>query len=110
LVLADMSRVPNPEQIFWWGSLVNGIATDIGGQTFFYLRNHPELKTQYITPGYCQDDPSLDFHPSEYEEFSVNGAVIALHYFRGSNWNHREPSYHIKKTEWLKKRLNLENI
>ena len=108
LVLADMNRLPDPEQIFWWGSLVNGIATDIGGQTFFYLKAHPDLKVTHIVPGYCQDDPTLDFHPSEYEEFSVNGKMIALHYFRGSNWNYREESYHQKKTAWLKRRLNLE--
>src|ERR1700733_7427156 len=103
LVLADMNRLPDPDKIFWWGSLVNGIATDIGGQTFFYLKAHPDLKVTHIVPGYCQDDPTLDFHPSELEEFSVNGKMIALHYFRGSNWNYREESYHQKKTAWLKR-------
>jgi hypothetical protein len=107
LVLADMSRLPEPETINWWGSLVNGIATDIGGQTYFYLKAHPELNPTLITPGYCQDNPELDFHPSEYEVFSVNGAPIALHYFRGSNWNYRSEEYHKLKTEWLKRSLKL---
>ena len=108
LVLADMSRLPDANEINWWGSLVNGIATDIGGQTFFYLKNHPDLKVTHITPGYCQDDPTLDFHPSEYEVFSINDKPVALHYFRGSNWNYRPDEYHEKKTAWLKRRLNLE--
>lgn len=107
LVLADMSRLPDPQDIFWWGSLVNGIATDIGGQTFFYLQNHPNLNPVLIQPAYCQDDPTLDFHPSEYEVFSVEEKPIALHYFRGSNWNRRSEDYHQKKTEWLKRRLAL---
>jgi hypothetical protein len=107
LVLADMSRLPDPNQIIWWGSLVNGIATDIGGQTFFYFKNHPDLKITHITPGYCQDDPTLDFHPSEYEVFSIDGKPIALHYFRGSNWDRKSEQYHIKKTAWLHQRLAL---
>jgi len=108
LVLADMSKLPDPEQIFWWGSLVNGIATDIGGQTYFYLKNHPDLKPTLIQPWYTQDNPGLDFHPSEYEVFAINDQSIAVHYFRGSNWDHKSSDYHIKKTAWIKQRLNLE--
>jgi hypothetical protein len=110
MVLADMSRLPDPLAINWWDSLVNGIATDIGGQTYFYLKAHPELNPTLITPGYCQDDPALDFHPSEYEVFSVDGTPIALHYFRGSNWNYRSEEYHKLKTAWLIKRLNLDEV
>jgi len=108
LVLADMSRLPDPLSINWWGSLVNGIPTDIGGQTYFYLKNHPELEPTYITPWYHEDDPEVDFHPAEYEIFAIADQPIALHYFRGSNWNGRSEEYHRKKTEWLKKQLNLE--
>ncbi len=107
LLLADMSKLPDPDQINWWGSLVNGIATDIGGQTYFYFKNHPDLKTTFITPGYCQDDASLNFHPSEYEIFSINEKPIALHYFRGSNWDYKSQQYHELKTKWLHERLAL---
>jgi hypothetical protein len=110
LVLADMSRLPDPDQINWWGSLVNGIATDIGGQTYFYLKAHPDLNPTLIQPWYHPDDPEVDFHPAEYEVFAIADKPIALHYFRGSNWNYRPEIYHKLKTAWLKKRLNLEEV
>ena len=108
MVLADIPRLPDPEQINWWGSKVNGIVTDIGGQTFFYLQNHPDLRAGFIQQRFTADDLTLDFHPSEYEIFSIDEKPIALHYLRGSNWNHRPADYHTLKTAWLKKRLNLE--
>jgi len=108
LVLADMPRVPDAQDINWWGSYVNGIATDIGGQTFFYLQAHPDLHPVFIQQFYKGDLPDVDFHPAEHEIFAVDDKPIALHYLRGSNWNYRSEEYHVKKTEWLKKRLNLE--
>jgi hypothetical protein len=105
LVLADMSRLPDAGTINWWGSDVNGIGTDIGGQTFFYLKAHPDLNPVLIAPWYRQDTPNADF---EHEILAVDNTPIALHYFRGSNWNQRPVEYHTKKTEWLKKKLNLE--
>jgi len=108
MVLADMSRLPDPGSINWWGSRVNGVLTDIGGQTFFYLKVHSDLNSTLIQQRFTEDDPTTDFHPSEYETFSISEKPIALHYLRGSNWNYRSQAYHIAKTEWLKKRLNLE--
>jgi hypothetical protein len=107
MVLADMSKLPDPETIFWWGSRVNGILTDIGGQTFFYLKAHPDLNPTLIQQRFTEDDPTTEFHPSEYEVFSIADRPIALHYLRGSNWNYRSEIYHKQKTEWLKKRLSL---
>jgi hypothetical protein len=102
LVLADMSRLPDPLSINWWGSKVEGIDTDIGGQTYFYLKNHPDLKPTLIQPWFKKEG---DF---EYEVFAINDQPIALHYFRGSDWNRLGSYFHTRKTEWLKKRLNLE--
>jgi hypothetical protein len=110
LVLADMKRLPDPGQINWWGGHVNNVITDIGGQTFFYFKAHPDLSPTFIQQRFVEDDPATDFHPSEYEVFSILDKPIALHYLRGSNWNYRPDSYHSAKTEWLKKRLNLEQV
>ena len=108
LVLADMSKLPNPEQINWWGSRVNGIDTDIGGQSFFYLKAHPELKPLLIEQRFIEDDTSVDFHPSEYEIILINNKPIGIHYLRASNWNYRSPEYHDLKTKWLIEKLNLK--
>ena len=108
LVLADMPRLPEPEKVNWWGSLVNGIATDIGGQSFFYLKAHPELNPTLIQQWFRQDDPETDFHPSEYEVIAIDDKPIGIHYLRASNWNHRSEDYHVKKTAWIIKKLGLE--
>jgi hypothetical protein len=107
MVLADMDRLPNPETINWMGSLVNGINTDGGGHTFFYLQEHPEF-VPTIHRRYIEYDPAVDFQPSDYEIFSIENAPVAIHYLRGSNWNNRSFDYHVKKTAWLRKRLGLE--
>ena len=105
LVLADMGRLPEPEKILWWGSKVKGIDTDIGGQSFFWLQAHPEIKFTAVQQWHREDVPETDFHPSDYEDIAINDKIIALHYLRASNWNHRPGGYHEKKTAWLKGRL-----
>lgn len=108
-VLADMSRLPEPGGINWWGGIVNGCDTDIGGQTYHYLKKYPEIKFFGIRPEFVADDPQLDFHPSEYEvlRFVPDEVAPFLHYFRGSNWNLREAEYHIKKEKWLRNILGV---
>jgi hypothetical protein len=108
LVLMDMAKLPNPETIDWMGSLVNGIPTDGGGQTFFYLKAHPEIVPTHIQRWHKPDDKTVDFHPADYEVLAINDKPIALHYLRASNWNNRSYDYHVKKTAWLRKRLGLE--
>lgn len=107
MVLADMQRLPDPGSINWWGSLVNGIATDIGGQTFFYLKAHPEINPTFIQQWHRPDDPDVDFHPADYEILAIEDKPVGIHYLRASNWNYRSPEYHVKKTEWIKTKLNL---
>src|SRR5271156_2185753 len=42
-LIANPSKLPSPETITWWPSIVEGSWTDTGGATFYYLREHPEL-------------------------------------------------------------------
>jgi hypothetical protein len=109
LVLMDMSKLPDPEQIIWWGSLVNGIATDIGGQTYFYLKAHPDLNPTLVQCWFKPDEPETDFHPTQYEVFAVDDKLFAVHYYRGSNWDQKNSEYHHKKTIWIKKKIGLED-
>lgn len=108
-VLADMSKVPEPSAINWWGGRINGCPVDIGGQTFHYFKKHPEIKFFGIRPEFVADDPALDFHPSEYEilRFVPDEKAIFLHYFRGSNWDLKSPGYHVQKEIWLRNILGV---
>lgn len=105
LVLVDVPKLPDAGTINWWGSYVNNIGTDIGGQTFFYLQAHPNLNPTLIEQWLKPDDPDVDFHPAEYEIIGIDGNPIGIHYLRGSNWNYRPWDYHEKKTAWITKRL-----
>jgi hypothetical protein len=109
LVLADIGKLPEPEKIFWWGGRVNGISTDIGGQSFFYLKQHPEVSPMFVQEWHRGDDPDVDFHPADYEILAIENKIVALHYFRASNWNHQSAEYHEKKTAWIKSKLNLDS-
>jgi|ERR1700693_325514 len=104
-VLFDMSKLPDPESMNWWCGRVEGVPVDVGGHTSLYLAAHPELKTLKLAFQHVQDDPETDFHPSDYAFLLIEGQPVFLHYYRGSNWNQQPSDYHIKKTEWLKKRL-----
>jgi len=101
---------PDKDQINWWCGMVDGIPVDVGGYTSQYLKKHLDLKIGLIHSQYIQDDPSLDFHPSDYEfiKLTENSNKSILHYRSGSNWNNRTREYHQQKTAWLKNQIGLE--
>ena len=81
----------------------------MGGQTFHYLNKYPDLKYFQLKTTYIADDPSCDFHPSNYEYFGINNIETILHYRGGSNWDMKPTDYHINKTGWLKNKLGIED-
>ena len=105
-VILDMAKLSNPETINWYCGKVNGVAVDVGGQTGHYLKSHPELKLLRVDFEHFDKFPVLDFVPSDYEIFSINGKETLIHYRSGSNWNHRTSEYHEKKLAWLKARVH----
>jgi len=95
----------------WWcGSLfpdypgMLGVPVDCGGQTYHYLKAHPEVDVESIGAGNVLDDDVCQAHPANYGEFSI-GEARFLHYRGGSNWDSKPAEYHRLKTEWLKWRL-----
>ena len=105
-VLADMATLPDPPTLNWWCGRIEGVPVDVGGQTYHYFQAHPELDVLSVRRQHSHyfDESQLDFHPADYDEFYLKDGTV-LHYRSGSNWNHRGPEYHIKKTAWLKKRI-----
>jgi len=113
LALLDMPRLPDAGAMSWWcGRLfpdrpgMLGVPVDCGGQTYHYLKAHPEVSVESIGVRHFPDDDSCPAHPADYHEFSLGEAKF-LHYRSGSNWNNRPDEYHRLKTEWLKRRLEV---
>lgn len=105
-VLADMSRLPDPETLNWWCGRVEGTPVDVAGQTYHYFQAHPDLDVvpiRRLHSGYL-DESACPVHPANYDEFYLKDGIV-LHYRSGSNWNLQVPDYHKKKTEWLKRRI-----
>jgi len=105
----NLNTIPNKENLDWWCGKVENIPVDVGGQTFHYLNKYPDLKYFQLKTTYIADDPSCDFHPSNYEYFGINNIETILHYRGGSNWDMKPTNYHINKTQWLKNKLGIEN-
>jgi len=107
LFLVDIPRLPNPKTLNWWWGEIDGAAVPTGGQTHHYLKENPDLDLARIRNMSVKDDPSCDFHPSDYEMFFIENEPTFLHYFAGSGWNGRSKEYHDKKTKWLKEKLGI---
>jgi len=105
IVLANLQSLPDKEKINWWCGRVKDIPVDVGGQTTMYLDEHPELKLLHIRVRHIPDEPTTNFHPSNYEIIWLEDQQAILHYRSGSNWNNMSPDYHVKKTRWLRHKL-----
>ena len=121
LLFADVSKVPDPETINWFPARVHGTWMDTGAQTYFYLKQHPDLKYLNIAFVDHEDDPSTDFHPARYQFFypEANGvSKKVLHYQSGSKWctdmpnywgftKEQSDTYHARKLTWARKMIGL---
>ncbi len=96
--LADLSKLPEPETMNWWCGSVDGICVDVGGQTYKYLDDYPEIKTSII--------PHKEIGEFGSQKIELGDKLI-IHYYRGSNWDHQSEDWHRRKTKWLLEILNL---
>jgi len=115
IMVADMARLPQPETMIWWPSMVEGVWTDTGGRTYYYLRDHPEVRVLELAQSGCpndDDEPTVDFHPARYR-FIHLGNKRVLHYYSGSRWctdsahgwnwpKDKADEYHRRKMAWTK--------
>jgi hypothetical protein len=116
-MLADLPKLPDLTSLDWWPNVVEGIWTDTGGRTHYWLKEHPEIKLLEVGQSGCHDDASLDFHPSRYSFFHLGDKKI-LHYYSGSRWctnmgtywnftKEQSEDYHARKLEWTRRMIGL---
>lgn len=112
LMLADIPKLPDLTTLDWWPSVVEGVWTDTGGKTHYYLKAHPEIKLLEIGQSGCHDDATVDFHPARYSFFHL-GEKRLLHYYSGSRWctnmgvywnftQEQSEDYHRRKLIWTR--------
>ncbi len=127
LIFMDMKTLPDIRSLTFNCGRVNNKPVDAGGQSYYYLRDHPEVKINYMNyfhagQLYCDDCKknsaamcnhnsdyltSLGFddrliklmHTAQNIEFFHNQSII--HYRGGTNWDSRPNHFHTNKTAAL---------
>lgn len=113
IVIFDMKKIINPNEIYWNGICVDGTHLDTGGATYYYLNKYKNIKTQskdlksswHIRTEnnnlHClPEEVKNDYNEEYYIEFFGNEF---LHYRASSNWDYKSNDYHINKTNFIKK-------
>lgn len=109
IVFINNSKVIDIESFDFGYQTINGNPTDVGGNMYFYLKEHPDCKVKYIyhTSHIKAKNNNLDSLPDEilkiYDDSFCYEIIekSILHYGRGSNWDNMAPDYHKRKTELL---------
>jgi hypothetical protein len=110
LALLNMQTLPDKKTINFNCGKVDGIPVDAGGQTYHYLKNHPEVMRKLVDNQFYPSDfivseathenvKFLFSHDCTNFEFLLKNSFF--HYRGGSNWNNQSPEYHEKKTAVL---------
>jgi len=129
LVFMNMQTLPNRSSLSFDGNYVEGLACDVGGHTYYYLKNNPEVRQKYfgvlhigewkksfscqqcttMSCGDCVqrlksnnfDDAAIAFINECPDDIEFFLDHHFLHYRSGSNWNNKPASYHEAKTRAL---------
>lgn len=118
LVMMDMSKIPNKRTLSFEGDLVESLACDVGGQTYYYFKNNASLKMRYYTAtsthlvpreenqlralGHNEDTINFIFRLGKAYGMEFHGDNNFLHYYAGgSNWPGYATEYHQQKTQLL---------
>ena len=131
LIFLDIRTMPNKETIRFECAIIDGICTDSGGSTHYYIKNNPEARVKYfdkiIFPDdfFCEDCKQNDGYQcihnvTKMQELSFSDPLITLctfcrnysmeiylqntflHYRAGSNWTNDSNHFHERKTTLLK--------
>lgn len=115
LVLFNMQTLPDKKMINFNCGKVDGIGVDVGGQTYHYFKDHPEVMKKLIDNQHYPVDfivsestnenvKFLFSHGCHNFEFLLKNSFF--HYRGGGNWNNESKEYHEKKTIVLNAFIN----
>lgn len=130
LAFMNMKTLPDKRTLSFEGGYIHGLACDVGAHTYYYMQNHPEIKTRFynqlhigawkITAIQCTvcnnmtcdnctklmvtqgfDENAIRFIQECPDDIEFNMNGHFLHYRCGSNWNNKPQSYIQAKTNAL---------
>jgi hypothetical protein len=113
IVIFNMNKIPEPSLISWSGCLINNVALDTGGHTYYFLKkykniknNSKDLKSSWHIKTenknmHCLPDEVKHLYKEDYcIEFFGNEFI---HYRASSNWDYKTNIHHDEKTNFIKK-------
>lgn len=131
IAFMDMRLLPNKRTLSFEGGYIEGLPCDVGGHTYFYLKNNPSAKPKLVNafhvgamkilaPCSLCSNMSCSLCVQRLQALHCNKCVIDfiqacpddieffldskfLHYRSGSNWNNKPAEYHQAKTRALNK-------
>jgi hypothetical protein len=134
-LMMNMNTLPNKTTLNMSGAWIEGLPCDVGGHTYFYLKNNPTVKPRIFTllhmPAVrraldCQnckdfscplciqylkyvgcDDAMIQFiNDCPDDNMEFGLNNTFFHYRSGSNWNNKPGDYHTTKTNALNDYIN----
>jgi len=107
LMFFNIPTLPSIDHMNFMCGLIDGVATDVGGFLYYWIRENPHarvrniLHTSHIYSGNnnlaCLPQKVLERYNEDYR-FELYERAF-LHYGRGSNWDRMNRLYHRNKTE-----------
>jgi hypothetical protein len=111
LVFFNMNTLPNKRSINFNCGVINGQPLDVGGHTYHYFKQHPEVRLYPINTFHISHATLADFalakksviHLVEKHPHNIEFLLgfTFFHYRGGGNWNGASPQYHKEKTALL---------
>jgi hypothetical protein len=118
ILFFNMQTLPDRRELSFNCGDVEGHPCDVGGYSYYYMRNHPEARIRFfdhnaLVATHLQEERSA-LHPFVrlmLEEDVLNCEFFMhyklFHYRGGGNWDHKSEEYHRHKTAALHKLLAL---
>lgn len=122
LVIFNMTLLPDTSSLNFNSGVIEGQPCDVGGYTYYYFKNHPEVTIRRTRPIHISsinlENDLMNLRPEiisylqkkpDNVEFFLDFSI--LHYRGGGNWNYRSAEYHRTKTDMLNELIDniLEN-
>lgn len=118
LMIFNMETLPDKHTLDFNLGIIDDVATDTAGFTFFYLMSHPQLKWLQTSINYVLDKENTSLSqkvihtfkksPKFWElltiqkfDYEFYNDFAFLHFRAGSNWNKMESGKLAKKTQLL---------
>jgi hypothetical protein len=115
IVFINHNEIKDINELDFGFDTINGNTTDVGGNTYYYFKNHPNCKLKNIlhTSHIHPKNKNLRVFPPtilENYDFEYCFELIeksVIHYGRGSNWDGMPINYHQNKTIFLDRVLEM---